>query len=360
MALLTRPLDSSFQVADVVPTTYTARVIAFDFPSSWAVQEPYSEADALRLESDMREWLAPVLTTPALHKRFLAANAAGYGGHARIVGGRGGHYDAAVLVTKFVVLFTIWDDFIETASDPSSHIAAIKRMVDGKRDPHAQGFLALWQDYIAHAERLHRGPSVERFRRAFHAWLDSILEELILAHDDDVDLATLWRVRKTSMSTYLLLVHVEAISGVSLPDKILQRNEMQQIFDHLAVDHRLLNELVSLPKDILGQEAGNVLLATMQTKRWDIQTTLNDAMQQHKACVAGVDALQKKLKVVAGSLKGDLTRFLDFTRHLILGFEEWHANAKRYSKVKIIDHKSETFYTFRVQVHDSNQHDNVE
>ncbi|KAF0719740.1 Aste57867_812 [Aphanomyces stellatus] len=344
------PQESMMEVVQVVPALYAPEVITFTYPSYWATPEPYLESDALSLESNMREWLAPVLTTPALNKRFLGANIAGHGGHARVIGGRSGNYDGAVLITKFVALFTMWDDFIETTADPAPHVALIKRVADGFRDPQAQGFLALWQDYVDFASSLHQGSSYDRFHRALYDWLDSILDEVTMTHDDMNNLDKLWHVRKTSMSTYLLLAHLEVVSRVSLPDSLLQSDEMQQIFEYLAVDHRLFNELVSLPKDILGQEAGNILYVTMQIKKWDLQTALNDALKQHQACVAGVDGLQKKLEEkTIGTLKDDLGRFLNFSRHLFLGAQEWHANAKRYSKVQIVDHKNQTVYKFRVQ-----------
>ncbi|KAF0715744.1 Aste57867_3215 [Aphanomyces stellatus] len=157
-------------VAHKVPTDYIAHAINLAFPVSWKVPNPYSKSEALALEDNLRQWLAPVLTSPAMLARFKAANVPGYGTS----------LEASTATTTgrssspSVALVTMWDDYIETAPDALAYVAHLRRMADCPCHNHcpvdsdAQPFLALWQDCLTLAAKWHRR-DYTRFRCAFQA-----------------------------------------------------------------------------------------------------------------------------------------------------------------------------------------------
>ncbi|KAF0715745.1 Aste57867_3216 [Aphanomyces stellatus] len=157
----------------------------------------------------------------------------------------------------------------------------------------------------------------------------------------------------TSMSTYLLFVHAEVLADARLPDDVYVRPDIQRLFDHLAFNLRLTNELVSVAKDTVDGEP-NMLFAIMAKKKWSFRTAVDNAVPRHAVGLAQVDATQARL-TSAGVLDKDMNRCIDQCRYLVVASEEWHFAAKRYSKVKFVNHGAQQVYAFHAVVQEQPQ-----
>jgi len=281
-----------------------------------------------------------------MQRRFEYIEVGKLGGPSRLIVGK--NRDGAALVHRFVTIFSLWDDFIEKSDDLAIHVDNVLQLARG----HYKGddpWLPVWSDFFEDVASVHGRNSdfYCRFIAAILEWGHCLKAESSFS-EADVDLDGHLDMRAESVGISVMSVLMEAASMSSFPSELYARPEVQRMLHLLQVITRVMNELNSLPKDIVDGER-NLITRTSKVNQMTMKEGIDHFVKLHRSAIVEFDDLAQHL-MDEGVLDNGSLEYLEALRHHVFGIDEWHTGARRYKKYIMVDHTERAFYNFEVQV----------
>jgi len=341
--------------AELVPDHYTKRVTTLQYPARWITDIEYSRQEREKLVENVREWMCRfgAMDLPGVPRRFDMMECDEFGGRAHLIVGP--NREGAELTIRYVVLFVLWDDFVEGLYEESpeaaiANVRDIQSILLGEYDglqPPADPILAMWQDWFASVRDFYGQDSVfyRRFVDTFYHWMDNMGEEfntVCWVDPTSVDLDAMWHVRTVTIGCPVTNVLMEMATDTTIPVAVYERPEITRIMYLMCFICRVANELGSFSKDLL-DGCGNLFFYTMLQKSWTVEQTMDHFVALHDDAVEEVDRLEAQLSA-EGLLDANHVEFLTYVRQHIIGFNEFYMKAKRYIKWAAVDHKEQTVF----------------
>ena len=131
--------------------------------------------------------------------------------------------------------------------------------------------------------------------------------------------------------------------------------DLQKLMYPCAKIVRVVNELVSIPKDI-SDECGSLFTSTMILHGTSVDDTIEMFIEMANNCTREYDMVSDSIlrKYGAGSQAEEVARFINDLRYSTCGYIDWHFQSaeegppKRYSRVAIVNPKEKLVKRFRI------------
>lgn len=348
---------------NAVPPLYSEKQTILSYPKEWYPGEIYAAEEAEDIAMEISVWFHRVgmVRVPLARKAFNKIKIDPLGGPSRRLIGQS--REGAVLVTKFIVAFCVYDNFVEMEAQRGSVMTAaihIHKVLDlllggtaaqceskASEDP----YLAMWADVFQTIANV-KGEGSE-FNRRFVAvaakLLEALCEELniIQASPSNVNISDLIRVRSASVGASVAIVLVEAATLTSLPTDVWWRPETQRMLELLDMCVRVANEIASAPKDLLEGE-GNVIDAIVEQQSCPPDEAVEVLNAMHGDIVREFDQLANQL-LIEYELDEAASSYISAMRRFTALINHWFSMSPRYTAWTLLNHTESTYSALRVR-----------
>lgn len=326
--------------------------IHIKFPSNWYPPQR-SSPFAKTLENETIKWMKTCQVISSNQEEIITRNFdidkySGYSGCSL-------NYENALVYSKMICLWLLWDDVeAEGVSDPLYYKNLVKLLSEPSNTgnnvcSYNERFIYAWKHIGDEITRL--GGSLE-FRKRFASrigdWINYACEEVkfLKRASENISFDDVMNARKVTIGMYPTSVFGERGTGIELPDQIL--NHMEPIYESISFTVSLVNDLVSVAKDLKnGTLSSNCVL-------WYMTKSGCTYLEAYKHILLLLDDNIKKFDIVAKQIVSSVDKewtervsaYFDTLRYISSGFAQWHVECRRYLKYTLKE--NDTY--FRVEM----------
>lgn len=361
---------SGFDVVkhDKVPVDFSAESLSINIPTSWYPTVYYSEAASKQMTDEfwaMSDQLG-LFKVPGTVEAFEQLDIGEFGGSEALLQ-PGRNREGAFLVHEFTYVFAMWDDIIENNEllglasimraktlakfclkrGGSKHPAVFKLTNTDERDA---PFLKYWVRHFDRAASVLSPSQLARYTEAFLQWCESLVDEIHSLHALDaseIDLEDQWQARIKSVAGFVFCPFLAAAAEFEPSEDFWEQPEVQRMEYLYTAILREVNELVSIPKDIV-DGCGSLFTSTMLVDSKSVEDTIDHFVSRLSQSITEFDHLDEQLRA-RGGYEAGAEEYFDVLRKSATGIILWHLSPKenkRYTKVALIRPEDKIVYVF--------------
>ena len=329
-----------YSADEPLPENVKTHALPVTYPKHWFAPVKLSPF-ASTIEEETIDWLESLglVTNAEQRAHFRAIEPRHYAGYSHSMAS----YEHALLYCKYITMWLLWDDgCVEAATDysdiaePLTALAGEEVPAARKNDPYVLAFKHIGDEY----ERL--GATREwRIRLAadMSEWTKHAVEEEIVRRKggDGIsgrNFSDAIKLRTITAGIRPTILPLERAVGIEVPHEIHTDPDYRDLVDQAARICWIVNDLVSVPKDIENeQKETNLILYHRMRFGGSLHDSCLALLKIHDKAVETYDVLAAKLLAKTPPVfRERMSTFFDHLRYMDSGFGFWHSDCIRYKR----------------------------
>jgi len=352
-----------YSVEEPLPEDVKTYLLSVSYPKHWFAPVKLSPF-ASTIEKETIDWVKSLglVINEEQRAHLRAIEPRHYAGYSHSMAS----YEHALMYCKYITLLLLWDDeCVEVATDysdvvqPLMALAGEEILTARNNDPYVLAFKHIGDEY----ERL--GATREwriRFAANMREWAKHAVEEDLVRRkgSDGIsgrNFSDAIKLRAITTGIRPTSLPLERAVGIEVPHEIHTDPDYKDLVDQAARICCIVNDLVSVPKDIENkQKETNLILFHRMRFGGSLHDSCLTLLTMHDKAVETYDELAAKLLAkIPPIFRERMSTFFDHLRYMDTGFGVWHSDCIRFQRsVAVEDNRA-----FRIHIVAQRREDEV-
>ncbi|KAJ6046635.1 hypothetical protein N7444_007889 [Penicillium canescens] len=167
--------------------------------------------------------------------------------------------------------------------------------------------------------------SADNFRRAFHDWIDSVVEKQSCQIGKILDPWDYFRLRTVNVGIIPTAVLQEYALGYELPRWVHEHDAIKVISQECANLGGLVNDILSLQKEFCDEQVENIVLLFAYHYDLNIESAIRKVFETIQERFALCTAAEASLPIPSGDAKldADILKYVEGCKDVVVGTVYW-------------------------------------